>query len=285
MALLAVGAIALAVGLVLLLLQLQTMQERLDEQDQRIQEQQDRIEEQDELIEQKETFGAAMQELLNTAARFETVDVGGLVPQGHLTYLAANAWRHRHDAAGLDRDIADVATATADLAKQLSDAQAAASANASGSAYETVLDELGSGFVTTSIDDADTLCGEDVAGCVVSADPRVVHIDAADDAMPYMSDWLRTGVAYHEFAHVLQVTNPEPTEVALSAFGGDLETMADCFALTYLDGWSLDHRVWVSANQYWDVTLGYGHVCDEPQRQAVRDWHAQLGYVSQPVSQ
>ena len=51
-----------------------------------------------------------------------------------------------------------------------------------------------------------------------------------------MNDWLRTGLAYHEYAHVLQFNNPEQTETAVESFGGDWETMADCYALTFLPG-------------------------------------------------
>ena len=71
----------------------------------------------------------------------------------------------------------------------------------------------------------------------------------------------------------------------LEAFGGDSETMADCFALTYLDGWTLDHEIWVSPTQYWDVSIGYGYTCNETQKQAVRDWYASSGSASSAISQ
>ncbi len=66
-------------------------------------------------------------------------------------------------------------------------------------------------------------------------------------SQPWMTDFIQTGIAYHEFAHVLQFTNPEATDAAVAAFGGDVETMADCYSLTYLLGWTLDHTVWVSS--------------------------------------
>jgi hypothetical protein len=88
---------------------------------------------------------------------------------------------------------------------------------------------------------------------------------------------MRTGVAYHEFAHVLQFTNPQPTAEAVTAFGGDMETMADCYALTFLDGWTLDHEVWTTPYEGWEVSVGYGYVCDEAQRQVIREWAAKLG--------
>jgi hypothetical protein len=100
-----------------------------------------------------------------------------------------------------------------------------------------------------------------------------------------MTEWLRTGVAYHEFAHVLQMMNPAPTEQALEHFAGDDETMADCFALTYLDGWTLEHRVWINRHDYWDIDIGYGHVCDDAQKQAVQDWYGTLGFQLEPITQ
>ena len=128
-------------------------------------------------------------------------------------------------------------------------------------------------------------CEDDVLACVMSDVPQTVHVDATDLAEPYMTAWLQTGVAYHELAHVLQLTNPEPTDAAREAFGGDDETMADCYALTYLEGWTLDHRVWINRYEYWDVNIGYGHTCDETQRQAIRTWVAELGVDIHPVSQ
>ena len=61
--------------------------------------------------------------------------------------------------------------------------------------------------------------------------------------------------------------------------------MADCYALTFLPGWTLDHTIWVSSYQYWNVSVGYGYTCTPDQAQVVRDWVGQLGYKHQPISQ
>ena len=71
----------------------------------------------------------------------------------------------------------------------------------------------------------------------------------------------------------------------LESFGGDSETMADCFALTYLPGWKLDHRIWTSSYMYWDVNIGYGYTCNEQQREAVRTWYDGLVFQLHPISQ
>lgn len=250
-----------------------------------IEKQERELEEQRDLIDRKETFGAAMQGLVDTAAQFDGALLGTLVSYDDFDVIASRAWSHRWDATALDRDITDAEDATHELELILATAATEAASNTTGSAYETVIDSLGGGHVVSLLEAADEYCESDVIACVGSEDPQTVHFDTGDNALPYMTDWLRTGIAYHEFAHVLQFTNPEQTVTALEAFGGDDEIMADCYALTYLDGWSLDHRVYISRYEWWDVSLGYGHTCDESQRQAIRDWYGSLGVTPREVSQ
>ena len=260
-------------------------QDRITQQQDRIREQQDEIEQQKELIDKKETFGAAMTGLMDTAARFDGVLMASIVPWGAYESLAHRGWTHRWDATAMDRDIDRVDAARAELETALGAAHAEAASNATGTAYESVIDELGRGFVRSIVDEKYCGTGDDgILGCVAGDDPYLVHFDAAGNAEPFMTDELRIGVAYHEFAHVLQFTNPDATAATLPAFGGDDEFMADCFALTFLDGWKLDHRVWTSSYEYWDVSIGYGRTCDAAQQQAVRDWYAQLGVRLQEVS-
>lgn len=216
---------------------------------------------------------------------FEGVLTTTVVPFGRYEDAITQAWHHRWTPAAIDVDIAAMQRAREDLATVLASSVTEATTNASGSMFEAVIDELGHGFISSVIDDADSYCERDVLACVKSDDPLTIHFDAADDAQPYMTDWLRTGVAYHEFAHVLQFTNPEPTDVALESFDGDHETMADCFALTFLDGWTLDHRIWVNSYTYWDLNIGYGYECSSSQRDVIRDWYGELGFHFQPISQ
>lgn len=250
-----------------------------------IDEQKQEIEDQQELIDKKETFGAAMMELLDTASTFEGTLYGTIVPTDSYTLTASRAWTHRWDLADLDEDIATIREDTAELQAIIDAAAIEASTNTTGSVYESVTDSLGQGYVSSLLYDADTFCESDVIACVSDDDPYTVHFDLADNNVEYTNDFIRTGVAYHEFAHVLQITNPELTEVALDSFDGDHEIMADCFALTYLDGWTLEHRVYITSYSWWEVNIGYGYTCDESQRQVVRDWYTQLGYKSAPISQ
>lgn len=252
----------------------------------RLDEAKDEIEKQQELIEKKETFAQAAQELMSTAAKYDGVPYATLVDVNYLESLIARGWQHRWNGGLLDRDTEAVREETVAMADVLTAAEQQAASNDSATFFEQITDELGSGFVKTSLDTADAACEQDVLGCVSGVDSFMIHYDLTEtNGQPYISDWLRSGLAYHEYAHVLQQTNPGPTETAAEAFGGNWETMADCYALTFLPGWTLDHTIWVSEYQYWEVSMGYGYTCDESQRQVVRDWVDSIGYTHEPISQ
>ncbi|WP_322134874.1 hypothetical protein [Antiquaquibacter oligotrophicus] len=277
--LLALALIATGVFLYLALQRLEQANDRIDDQDREIQEQQD-------LIEKKETFGAAAEELMDTAALFDGLPYATIVDTTNLTGLIRAGWAHRWNPELLDADTENLVAAKDELAARHSAAQAEASSNASGTVYESLTDSLGTGYLRTSLDTADATCEQDVWGCVSGADPWAIHYDNAQTASePYMTDWLRTGLAYHEYAHVLQFTNPEQTASAVASFGDDYETMADCYALTTLPGWTLDHTIYTGAFEYWEVSVGYGYTCDANQQQVIRDWVSGLGYRYAPISQ
>jgi len=259
---------------------------RLDQARELINDQQDEIEQQKDLIEKKETFASAATELMATAAQLDGLPYATVVDTSNITTLIRAGWAHRWNGDLLVSDAENLLAAKDDLAAVITAAQSEASGNASGSFFESITDQLGTGYVTTSLDTADATCEQDVWGCVGGDEPYTIHYDQSQTvAEPYMNDWLRTGLAYHEYAHVLQMTNPEPTETAAASFGGDWETMADCYALTYLPGWTLDHTIYVSDFEYWEVSVGYGYTCDANQAQVVRDWVAALGYKHEPISQ
>lgn len=277
--LLSAAVLAIGVGLTVVLLQLDRALTVIDEQQQKLEEQRD-------LIDQKETFSQAAQELMTTAAQLDGVPFATLVDTNYIRTLIERGWTHRWIPNVLDQDIKDVREETAELSELVSAAADQRASNGSGTFFENVTDSLGSGYVTTSLDTVQATCSSDAWGCVNSTEPLVIHYDNANtQAAPYMNDWLRTGLAYHEYAHVLQFTNPEQTADALNAFNGDAETMADCYALTYLDGWVLDHTIWTSAFEYWEVSLGYGYTCNSSERQVIRDWVGSLGYQHEPISQ
>ncbi|MEP6481561.1 MAG: hypothetical protein ABJA94_06085 [Rhodoglobus sp.] len=253
----------------------------------RILEQRHKIEEQQKLIDKKQTFDAAMQQLMKSAHKFDGIPMADIVPVDDYQAIATRAWVQRESPDNVTYEIEQVKNAQNKLDTLLADASAQAGTNTTGTAFETAIDQLGRGFVTSSIDDVRAIC--DVAvealACVSSTDPYTVNFDATDNSLPWMTDFVRTGVAYHEFAHVLQFTNPKVTEPALQAFGGDPETMADCFALTYVPGWTLDQQIFVSSYSYYDVSIGYGYTCNADQMQVIRNWNQQVGFQLQPISQ
>ena len=277
--LLALALIATGVILALSLIRLQQAGNLIEDQKQEIEEQQ-------ELIEKKETFGAAAAELMATAAQFDGVPFGTVVDTYSIDAAIKAGWAHRWNGELVDSDTETLRATNEELAAVYAAAQEQLAGNASGTYYETLTDSLGSGYVTTSLDTADASCEDDVWGCVTGESPFTIHYDNSQTgAEPFMTDFLRAGLAYHEYAHVLQFTNPEPTEKAVESFGGDWETMADCYALTFLPGWTLDHTIYVSDFEYWEVSVGYGYTCDANQAQVVRDWVAELGYKYEPISQ
>ncbi len=286
--LLAIAIAAIALLTAFLLQTRSALEQTTGELDRTIEELEDRqrrLDEQREQLDEKETFGQSMGALMDTVARFDGVPAASLVDFGRIELLAGYAWKDRHDVAAVRRYTAEIDVLTADFAAVLAEADARVGTNASGTLAETLIDELGRGFVETVWGDAGAVCQTEALGCVWGGEPLIIHLDVDGFAQPYRTEWGETLVAYHEFAHVLQFTNPLPTVDALGAFGGDNETMADCYALTMLDAWSLEERVWASGASYWDVTYGYGQVCDDAQRDVIRDWVASLGVQVRPVSQ
>ncbi len=275
--LLSAALIGLGVGLTFTFLDLQRAVALIEEQQQE-------LEEQRELIDQKETFSQAATEMMAAAAVFDGLPFSTLVDRRYHETLIERGWTHRWNATVLRHDIDDVRAETAVLAELAAEAATEGASNASGTYYEEITDQLGRGFVTTALDAAP--CGQEAWGCVSGDDPFTVYYDHAGTVdEPYMTDWIRAGVAYHEYAHVLQFMNPKQTDAALESFNDNVEHMADCYALTFLEGWTLDHRVWVGSYTYWDISVGYGYVCDSGQRQVIRDWVASLTYDHQPIAQ
>lgn len=275
--LLGVALLAALGGGAFLYTQLERANESIERQNQELRQQR-------ELIDKKETFGDAMSELMGVVAQYSGVRVGELVDLDHYQTLADSAYLNRRQGDRLDIATDRVREATAELQERLETAAAEGSGNASGSAYEAVLDQLGDGFVTARLTGSDG-CNVEAMACVWGGDPYLVTFIDSEISPAHITDWIVTGIAYHEFAHVLQFTHPGPTAVAAEAFDGDWETMADCFALTYLDGWSLEHTVWVSSFQYWEVEVGYGYTCHDDQRQVIRAWYEQLAFQPRPISQ
>lgn len=165
-----------------------------------------------------------------------------------------------------------------ELEQRIADA-AARSTNTSGTLSEALIDEAGAGFIDL-VWDADTACGESthpegwpVAGCVTGSDPLAIHLDPADQSAGGMQQRV---LVLHELAHVYQKADAFSQDDYVSIatdlveqgyFQGSEEVMADCYALTYTNQWTLVFE---------DGAFGYGYVCSAEERHVIRDWAAQV---------
>lgn len=150
--------------------------------------------------------------------------------------------------------------------------------NASGTISEALVDEAGDGFIDIGWDAA-TACrtseeeGSKTAGCT-SNDPLGVHILPENELF---GDWGVRITTLHELAHLYQYADLEQStdqdtssSLALKEqgfFEGSGEKMSDCYALTYTGGWALESE---------QGSSGYGYVCNETERQAIREWAARI---------
>lgn len=148
--------------------------------------------------------------------------------------------------------------------------------NASGTVSEALVEEAGNGFIDI-VWDAATACsvsgreGRTTAGCT-SDDPLAVHILPERELF---GDWGVRITTLHELAHLYQNADleermSEDMSAAMAIieqgfFEGSGEKLADCYALTYTGGWTLENE---------QGSRGYGYVCNESERQAIREWAA-----------
>ena len=167
-------------------------------------------------------------------------------------------------------------TARERLEQRIADA-AARQTNASGSVSEALVDEAGAGFIDIAWD-AGTECGTSrregrvTIGCI-SEDPLAVHIAPENELS---GDTAVRVTVLHELTHLYHradsdahrnETSTASRLVEQGYFQGSSEVMADCYALTYLNEWTLTFN---------DRTMGYGYVCNEEERAVIRQWAAEV---------
>lgn len=169
-------------------------------------------------------------------------------------------------------------TARQELEQRIVDAEARR-ANTSGTVTEALADEGRQGFIDIQWDAA-TACavsrradeGRTTIGCV-SEDPLAVHL-APEDQLG--GDAGMRQVVLHELNHLYARADSDAKGSAPSAslvlldqgyFQGSSEVFADCYALTYLDLWTLTFE---------GRETGYGYICTADERQLVRAWAAEV---------
>lgn len=174
--------------------------------------------------------------------------------------LAQQAHRHREDVQQL-----------------VTDAEARRG-NSSGSVSEQLVDDAADGFIDIRWD-AISACPAaeqeewSTVACVAKGDPLTVHLT---DESEFTSDWELRMIVMHELSHVYQRADAArfldrysdaDRLLEQGLFQGSKEVMADCYALTYYDEWTLETD---------DVEIGYGYVCTEAERDAIREWAATI---------
>lgn len=232
-----------------------------------------------EVAEQIALFRAEQPRINELAAQLEGNPVAPLVVD--LRAFRLDEKRADDPAIGIyeARPIAERATALrTDLEASFAAAESRR-ANASGSLTEGIVDAAGNGFIDVRWDAASacpvaTEPGKQNIGCVLSSDPLTIHLLPENEVG---SVWANQMLVTHELAHVYQRADDDGAEdyvgvyndlLAQGMFQGSKEAMADCFALTSYDQWSLTNG---------SESQGTGYVCTEAERQAIREWAAALG--------
>lgn len=154
-------------------------------------------------------------------------------------------------------------------------------ANASGTDEEQLVDSAGNGFIDIQWN-ADSKCSPSknpertTAGCVTNTPEQlIVHVLPREHRLGGGEAARLTTL--HELAHLYQSIDAATTAGGedgpamklknAGLFQGSSEVMSDCYALTYLGLQSLTVG---------DATLGYGYVCTDAERQAIRDWAKEI---------
>lgn len=180
--------------------------------------------------------------------------------------------------ASVENHASEAQTIRETLEQRIADA-ATRRLNASGTVTEALVDEAGQGFIDIAWD-ADTACGISrradegrvTIGCV-SEEPLAVHLAPEGQLGGGLA---MRQVVLHELSHLYMRADSDANGLESSASGvlveqgyfqGSSEVFADCYALTYLDLWTLSF----DGREY-----GYGYICTAEERQLMRTWAAEV---------
>lgn len=168
-----------------------------------------------EKVDVKDTFNSVAHTLFEELHYFDGKPYKELFPTGRYNEIIQSAYEFRNDPAM-------VKLYTEDMQEQLDEVLAMKATweerkgNSSGTSYETTLDTLSGGYSDMVLfrAESDNKCAPaNSSGCVWGRAPNVVNLnlDQKDLAMQWyggeFAEWWFNGIAYHEFAHVLQYSN------------------------------------------------------------------------------
>lgn len=255
----------------------QTKLEAVNEEIKSLIEENTRLQEQ---VDAKETFNSVVHDIYTEWRKLEGTPYIEKAQTGRVVTLVQGAYDIRTSPA-------DVNVLTDTLRELLGELQVFTNSmeknimNISGDSTESVTDMLSHGIVETtyySSVSGKAPCEQIASACVWSNAPNMINfnVDAFQVAVkvggPDFAEWWKKGVAYHEFAHVLQNFNPTATESVLATFDNNKELMADCYASAYFGG-----------NEF--ITYNYNLGCTATQIDAVKAWADSLKITVPTITQ
>jgi hypothetical protein len=232
----------------------------------------------DEISENIATYQAELETIRTLSADFEGNPVAPLIlDQPRLDEIAARAADPDMNVFESRGIVQDIGWVRANLEPIVAAAQQRR-ANASGSVSEALVDQAGNGYIDIAWDAAEH-CGDVsepdkvTVACPTGGSAPAIHIMAESY---YPSQDAFEHVVLHELAHLYQSADQARFAdgagdvdrlLAQGLFNGSEESFADCYALTYQNLWTLD---------FGDIIYGYGYICNDSERQQIRDWAAAL---------
>lgn len=230
-------------------------------------------------VDAKETFGAVTKELFGLMHTFDGMPYKEYFPTEEADKLIQDAYVYRSEPDYVAVSTQQMQSYVNELKTLRSEMDNEKGSNSSGDVTEGKIDELSGGMTRSSYYmPPENPCEGEASACVWSNEPRVVHfnLDAFNYALEArgssFTEWWKTGVAYHEFAHVLQNINPNETDQVTAVFNNDWELMADCFAGVY---WGGDEM----------ISYSYNRGCTGTQKQVVKEWYSSLTFATPSISQ
>lgn len=248
-------------------------------------------------LDSKETFSTSMLSLLETLKSFTGTPYAEVVNSYDYQTYVNHAYEYRTNSAQVNALATEIDQINIKMTALKTSMETEKTSNSTGQDVEDIIDKLSAGYVTTSFDST-VYCGTtssssySIVACANGTNNSDPSFDGTKTIafkngytlglQQYTGDeekYFKYEIAYHEFAHILQLANPEATEEVLALFSGvessgaldstggsqEYEYMADCFAYTYSPYPILEN-------------VGYGYKCSTSEQEAIKTWYETITY-------
>lgn len=230
-------------------------------------------------LDAKETFSATTTQLLEELNYFTGMPVKEKFAVAYYQQMVTDAYLYRDDIAAVNGLTSQMKIEIEKIQTLKTQMDQNKTSNVTNSPLETTADALSNGYAeivfytmaTPECQDTNINESSVVAACVWNTKPQTIYVNT--DVMNRTvnqenNGWYYQGVVYHEYAHVLQYTNPETTATYLPSFDNDSEKQADCFADAYY------------ASNFSEYSYNKG--CTVEQVNKVQEWYETLKF--QPIT-